>query len=71
MNPTIELLCGIVLIHTTDEPVTTRSERPLLPPRIGTSVPVFTVRLYYRITDRALREALVPLTASKACGAGR
>lgn len=64
MSPTIELLCGHRSIrHFTDEPVTDAQREAIIAAARSTSSSSFLqCSSIIRITDRALREALVPLT---------
>lgn len=67
MSPTIELLCGHRSIrHFTDEPVTDAQREAIIAAARSTSSSSFLqCSSIIRITDRALREALVPLTGGQ------
>ncbi|ECB0725049.1 nitroreductase NfsA [Salmonella enterica subsp. enterica] len=67
MNPTIELLCGHRSIrHFTDEPVTDAQREAIIAAARSTSSSSFLqCSSIIRITDRALREALVPLAGGQ------
>lgn len=67
MSPTIELLCGHRSIrHFTEEPVTNAQREAIIAAARSTSSSSFLqCSTIIRITDKTLREALVPLTGGQ------